>query len=343
MNHAAAQSLESKLATFARARLLNGPTPLDQLHHLGGRLGVSFWLKRDDLTPIALGGDKPRKLEFELGRAAADGADVIVTCGSSQSNHARLTTASARRLGLDAVVVLSRDHNVAMQGNLLTVHLMGAEVHIVDTEDHWELEADALALCDRLRDEGRRPHYIPISGTTALSCLGYVAGALELARQFEDQGVGTDVVYLPFGTGGVFTGMLLTFRALGNKAPFVGISVNKTVAECQQFMDTWWLGISELLEVDADANRGDYTITNQFVGREYGDPTRAGLEAIAVMAETEGILLDPVYSGKVLSGLLHDVASGTIEPGSTVVMLHSGGTPALFAYHEAIAAFRETR
>ena len=219
MNHAAAQSLESKLATFARARLLNGPTPLDQLHHLGGRLGVSFWLKRDDLTPIALGGDKPRKLEFELGRAAADGADVIVTCGSSQSNHARLTTASARRLGLDAVVVLSRDHYVAMQGNLLTVHLMGAEVHIVDTEDHWELEADALALCDRLRDEGRRPHYIPISGTTALSCLGYVAGALELARQFEDQSVGPDVVYLPFGTGGVFTGMLLTFRALGNKAP----------------------------------------------------------------------------------------------------------------------------
>jgi len=241
------------------------------------------------------------------------------------------------------VVVLSRDHYVAMQGNLLTVHLMGAEVHIVDTEDHWELEADALALCDRLRDEGRRPHYIPISGTTALSCLGYVAGALELARQFEDQGVGPDVVYLPFGTGGVFTGMFLTFRALGNKAPFVGISVNKTGAECQQFMDTWWLGISELLEVDADADRGDYTITNQFVGREYGDPTRAGLEAIAVMVETEGILLDSVYSGKVLSGLLHDVASGTIEPGSTVVMLHSGGTPALFAYHEAIAAFLETR
>ncbi len=311
--------------------------------NLGDRLGIEIWLKRDDLTPVALGGDKPRKLEFELGRALEEGADVIVTCGSSQSNHARLTTAAARRLGLDAVVVLGRDEYTAMQGNLLTVHLMGAEVTIVDAEDHWDLEAEAQAVCDRLRNEGRRPHYVPVSGTTPLSCLGYVAGALEIMGQLNDQDVEPHVLYLPFGTGGIFTAMLLTFRWLGVTVPIVGISVNRDIEGCDRYVDQWWDGICELVEIDSDTDKGEYSITDDFVGRAYGDPTEEGLEAIVVMAEVEGILLDPVYSGKVFASLLRHVADGTIRPGTKVVMLHSGGAPALFAYHEAIAHHLATR
>jgi D-cysteine desulfhydrase len=300
-------------------------------------------MKRDDLTPIALGGDKPRKLEFELGKAIADGADVIVTCGSSQSNHARLTTASARRLGLDAVVVLSRDEYTAMQGNLLTVHLMGAKVHIVDTADHWDLEADALAACDRLREQGRRPHYVPVSGTTPLSCLGYVAGTLELLGQFGAQGVDPDVLYLPFGTGGIFTAVLVTMRSVGSTTPIAGVSVNRDAAGCAMFLEQWWDGVCDLLEIDPSLDRGAYSISGDFIGKAYGDPTPEALNAISLLAETEGVLVDPVYSGKVLSGLLQHAEDGTIEPGSTVVMVHSGGTPAIFAYHEAIARHLKKR
>ncbi len=343
MNQERAEALARRLASFPRAALLGGATPLERLEHLGDRLGIEIWLKRDDLTPVALGGDKPRKLEFELGRALADGADVVVTCGSSQSNHARLTTASARRLGLDAVVVLGRDEYTAMQGNLLTVYLMGAEVTIVDAEDHWDLEADALAVCDRLRDEGRSPYYVPVSGTTPLSCLGYVAGALEILGQLGDQNIEPDVLYLPFGTGGIFTAMLLTLRWLGVTVPIVGISVNRDIEGCDRYLDQWWGGICELVEIDPDTDRGEYSITDDFVGRAYGDPTEEALDAIIVMAEVEGILLDPVYSGKVFASLLQHVADGTIKSGAKVVMLHSGGAPALFAYHKEIARHLERR
>ncbi len=263
---------------------------------------------------------------------------MIVTCGSSQSNHARLTTAAARKLGMDAVVVLSRDEHTRFQGNLLTVRLMGADVTIVDAGDHWDLEADALQVCDRLRGLGRTPHYVPVSGTTPLSCLGYVVGALELAEQMESRDLRPDVIYLPFGTGGIFTATLLTFRAIGLKTRHVGISVNRDSETCAQYLDRWWDALEQLLEIDRSIDRGDYAIFDEFVGREYGDATAEGLDAIVAMASTEGVLLDPVYSGKVFAGLRAHRERGLIAERATVVMLHSGGTPALFAYHQELAA-----
>jgi D-cysteine desulfhydrase family pyridoxal phosphate-dependent enzyme len=333
----AIDSLRQKLGEFARVELVGAETPFDRLRHLGSDLGIDLWLKRDDLTPLAFGGDKPRKLEFELGRAMSDGADVIVTCGSSQSNHARLTTAAARRLGLDAIVVLSRDEHTEFQGNLLTVRLMGAGVTIVDAADHWDLETDALDVCERLRSEGRSPHYVPVSGTTPLSCLGYVVGALELAEQMESRGVEPDSLYLPFGTGGIFTATLLTLRVLGIQARVVGISVNRDTDACEEFLDRWWGELCGLLQIDDSIDRGDHALYDDYVGREYGDATPDGLDAIVAMASTEGVLLDPVYSGKVFAGLRGHRRDGLIPDGATVVMLHSGGTPALFAYHKELA------
>ena len=337
VDHERAEQLERRLAAFPRVELVPAPIPLDHLAHLGKELGLDLWLKRVDLTPLALGGDKPRKLEFELGRALAEGADILVTCGSSQSNHARLTVAAARRVGIDAAVVLSRDDYTTMQGNLLTVHLMGADVIIVDAAEHWDLEVDAMAEVERLSQSGRHPYFIPVSGTTALSCLGYVAGALELGRQLEAEGVRPDAVYLPFGTGGIFTANLLALRFLGMGVRLSAVSVNRTVEECRSLVDTWWAGMCELLEIDADIPRGDYFITDEFVGRGYGDPTPQALDAISTLAEEERVLVDPVYSAKVLAALLANAAQGTIAAGSSVVMLHSGGTPAIFAYHEEIA------
>ncbi len=333
-----ATGIEHALARYPREILTRTPTPLDRLPHAGAQLGLDLHLKRDDLTDLALGGDKPRKLEYEVAGALATGATVLVTCGSAQSNHARLTTAAARRAGIEAAVVLSRDDRRVFQGNLLTVFLMGADVRFADTDEHWDLERHAHAVCDELRARGEKPYYIPVSGSTPLSCLGYVRAGLELADQLVGSGLEPAAVYTPFGTGGIFAGTLSALRARGIDCPVIGISVNRGVERCRRSLDTWWAAIGELLDVDPNRSRGAIEIHDTFIGRGYGDATEACLDAISLMAETEGVLLDPVYSGKVFAGLCAHQQAGRWRSNQPVVMLHSGGTPALFAYHAELRA-----
>ena len=329
-------SIGEALSRYPYVTLTRTPTPLQPLPHLSARLGVNVSIKRDDLTDLALGGDKPRKLEYELVQAQTQGADTLVTCGSAQSNHARLTTAAARRLGMQCAVVLSRDHYEAVQGNLLAVYLMGAQVHLVDEDDHWALEQHALDLCEALRSQGRKPYYIPVSGTTPHSCLGYVRCGLEIVDQMAERGLSFDAIYTPFGTGGIFTALLLALRNQGITCPFVGISVNRKRARCHESVETWWAALCGLLECNPHYPREPFEIHDEFVGRGYGDPTEACLDAIVLMAQTEGILLDPVYSGKMASGFLAHCAAGRWSPNQHVLLLHSGGVPALFAYHAEI-------
>jgi D-cysteine desulfhydrase len=332
----AESGLAEALDSFPRVTLAHTPTPLDPLPRLGNLLGPRILLKREDLTGLALGGDKPRKLEYELGQALAADADVVVTGGSMQSNHARLTAAAARRAGLDCTVVLSRDRYAELQGNLLTVYLMGADVRVVDARDHWDLEPHIRAASEELRANGRRPYCIPVSGTTPHSCLGYVRAGVELARQLRDQGIHPDAIYTPFGTGGIFTGLLTGLRCAGFTTPIIGISVNRDSGFCQESIDTWWNAISGLIRLDPGRPRGATEIYDEFIGRGYGDPTEECLDAIFLLAQAEGILLDPVYSGKVAAGLAAHCQQGRWTAGHTVVLLHSGGVPALFAYHGAI-------
>ena len=336
-------AIDRALARYPRETLTRTPTPLDRLPHAGARVGADLYLKRDDLTDLALGGDKPRKLEYEVAKARASGATVLVTCGSAQSNHARLTTAAARRVGLGAAVVLSRDDRGVFQGNLLTVYLMGADVRFADTDDHWNLERQAQAVCDELRANGETPYFIPVSGSTPLSCLGYVRAGLELVDQIAQASIQPAAVYIPFGTGGIFAGMLSALRARGIGCPVVGISVNRAADRCHQSLDTWWAAIGARLDLDLSRPLGPIEIHDRFVGRGYGDATEDCLDAIVLMAETEGILLDPVYSGKVFAGLCTHLREGRWQSHQPVVMLHSGGAPALFAYHEEIRAHLEKR
>jgi D-cysteine desulfhydrase len=336
-------SIEDILNSYPRVSLTRLPTPLHPLPHLSTRLGLNISIKRDDLTDLVFGGDKPRKLEYEVAQALAHGADTLVTCGSSQSNHARLTTAAARKVGMQCAVVLSRDRYQAFQGNLLTVYLMGAQVHLVESSDHWNLEQQARDLCETLRSQGRIPHYIPVSGTTPHSCLGYVRCGLEIASQIIDQGLQLDAIYVPFGTGGIFTGLLLALREKSITCPLIGISVNRKREQCYENLEMWWAALCHLLEHDPHLPRMPFEIYDDFIGREYGDPTEASLDAIQLMAQTEGILLDPVYSGKMTSGFLAHHATGRWSPSSQVLLLHSGGTPALFAYHTEIKAHLNRR
>ena len=335
--------LEATLDHYPREKLIRTPTPLDYLPHLSRALDVNIYLKRDDLTDLTMGGDKPRKLEYELAQARTNGADMVVTCGSTQSNHARLTTAAARRLGLGCAVVLSHDQWLAIQGNLLTVYLMGAEVKIVHTADHWDLESHAIALCKSLKAQGHTPHYIPVSGTTPHSCLGYVRAGLEIIEQLKEQDITLDAVYTPFGTGGIFTALLLAFREKGLTHPMLGISVNRPEAECAANLEAWWTTLCKLLALNPQQPRHSFEIYDSFIGREYGDPTEATLDAIMLMAQTEGILLDPVYSGKVFAGFLAHHQAGRWSSDQSILILHSGGVPALFAYHQEIEAHLRKR
>jgi 1-aminocyclopropane-1-carboxylate deaminase/D-cysteine desulfhydrase-like pyridoxal-dependent ACC family enzyme len=334
-------AVRSALDAHPRVRLGHMPTPLDRLDNLSAELGLDVRLKRDDLTGLALGGDKPRKLEYELARAQAEGADVIVTVGSAQSNHARLTSAAARVLGMDAAVVLGRDRYAQVQGNLLTVGILGAEVHLVDAADHEELEEPARKLCARLRADGRRPWFVPVSGTTPTSCLGYVRGGFELVDQLREQGVGLDALYLPFGSGGIFASVLVALRASGSTAPVIGISVNHDRRTCLEHLHHWATALTEVLGVGDLGDLGPYEVHDEFVGAGYGQATPGCLDAILRFARSDGIFLDPVYSGKTAAGLLAHRDGNRWPTGARVAMLHSGGTPALFAYAAEIAAHLE--
>lgn len=280
-------TIEEALAKYPKEDLATFPTPLHYLKHLSATLNFEVYIKRDDLTDLALGGDKPRKLEYEIAQAREkNDIDTLVTCGSAQSNHARLTTAAARKLGLKTAVVLSRDKWESVQGNLLTVHLMGAHIVFADTDDHWELESHALELCEKLRAQGHKPHYIPVSGSTPHSCLGYVSGGLEIIEQMAQLDLVPDAVYTPFGTGGTFTSLMLTLRDKGFDCPVIGISVNRERQHCEQNLDKWWNALSSLLERDTQSSRGIHQIYDEFIGKEYGDPTPACLDAILLLART---------------------------------------------------------
>jgi 1-aminocyclopropane-1-carboxylate deaminase/D-cysteine desulfhydrase-like pyridoxal-dependent ACC family enzyme len=333
--------LEERLAAVPRVSLTRADTPLQELGNLSRELGIRVALKRDDLTDLALGGDKPRKLEYELARAVEAGADTIVACGSSQSNFARLVTAAARRLGMSCELVLSRGHHPETQGNLLAIRLMGAGVRLVDIPDIWELESSCLALVGELRAAGRRPYYVPVSGTTPASCLGYVRAGFELAGQLEALGMRPAALYTPFGTGGIFAGLYVALRERGVTVPMVGISVNRDRAACEDLLRRRLEDIAGMLDVAPLPVDGGVELRDDQLGAGYGHPTDACLDAIVTFARAEGVLLDPVYSGKVGAGVLADARAGRWPRASTVLMLHSGGVPAIFAYHDELVTHLE--
>jgi len=336
-------SFEEALERHPRIPLTRLPTPLQALPSLSTRLGLQVFIKRDDLTDLTLGGDKPRKLEYEVAQALAQGSDTLVTCGSSQSNHARLTTAAARKAGMQCVVILSRDQYQAFQGNLLTVYLMGAQVHLVEASHHWDLEPYMHEVCQALSAQGKKPYIIPVSGTTPRSCLGYVRCGLEIVNQMAEHKITLDAIYAPFGTGGIFTALLLSLREQGVTCPLIGISVNQKQVWCQEQLERWWRDLCSLLDRDPQRSRGVFEIHDEFIGHGYGDPTEECLDAIMLMAQTEGILLDPVYSGKMMAGFLAHQAAGRWSTGQRILLLHSGGVPALFAYAKELNSHLQKR
>lgn len=323
------------LGAQPRVRLVNLPTPLQEAPRLRAALGGAeqcpkILIKRDDLTGLAFGGNKGRKLEFLVADALAQGATWLITAGAAQSNHARMTAAAARLAGLNATLVLSaKDEQPTTQGNLLLDRLLDAEVRIVPTGT--DMDAAMVEVADELRAAGEEPYIIPVGGSNAVGTLGYVAATLELTEQLFAQGEGPSRLYYANGSRGTQAGLVLGAKLYGAPYTVHGIAVSPGDAEKRQRAAEIANEAAERLGVAARVTEDDLLNDDGQIGEGYGIPTEGCLEAIHLLARHEAVFLDPVYSGKAMAGLIADIRSGAITPSETVIFVHTGGTPALFA------------
>jgi len=326
------------LSHFPRRRYTDGPTPLQALPRFSQALGgAHVYIKRDDLTGLTGGGNKARKLEFLVAQALEEGADTLITCGAIQSNHCRLTLAAAVREGLGCRLLLSEPSPGAyredLSGNILLFHLLGAEqIRVYPSDVDW---AVALAAAEEdARADGLKPYVIPLGGSNPVGALGYVACAEEIMAQCFEQGLRLDRIVVVGGSAGTIAGLLLGLYGNRFEVPLTAVSVLNDGA--QLAADTWRIldGTAQLLGVELEIPQGALTCYDQYLGEGYGVPTREMVEAVKLLARTEGILLDPTYTGKAMAGLIDLVRQGEIKKEENVLFLHTGGAPSLYAHPE---------
>ena len=309
------------LQAFPRVALGLFPTPIQKLENVSRRFGANVYLKRDDLTGLGLGGNKVRKLEFLLADAKARRAEVVFTTGGAQSNHAMLTAAAANRLGMKPILILKQRGVTARRGNQLLEHLMGTDVRFVDTDSYDDIYAEM----DRVGKALGVPYYkIPCGGSNALGSLGYVACAEEIAAQ----GMHFDHLVCAEGSGGTMAGL-----ALGAKLFLRGTKVHGMMVDSDPFEEITLRLMKEaaaLMEADLEITADDFSLRD-LCGPGYAIASPEGNEAVRLLAETEGLFLDPVYTGKAFAGLVQMLTDGTVQPGENVLFLHSGGAGGLFA------------
>lgn len=329
------------LSGFARLPLLDGPTPIHELTRLNAGLGgVRIFVKRDDFMPIGGGGNKLRKLEFLLGEAKALGADTVITVGARQSNHARLTAAASARSGFACELVLPRvvarsDDDYAHNGNVLLDQLFGARIH--DLDGGADVAGFVAERMDALAHEGRKAYFAPVGGSNAIGCLGYAACALEIEEQIADVGVRFSRVVVANGSSGTHAGLAAGFALTPSGAAFVKSYAVYYPAEKTAKIT---LGIARdtlaLIGPACGLGEADILVDGAHRGEGYGIPTPGMVDAVRLMARKEGLLLDPVYSGKAFAGLLHDIHAGAYQPGACILFVMTGGVPGLFAYRPAL-------
>jgi 1-aminocyclopropane-1-carboxylate deaminase/D-cysteine desulfhydrase-like pyridoxal-dependent ACC family enzyme len=328
----------STIADLPRLRLAQLPTPLEDAKRLTNALGgPRILLKRDDLTGVGLGGNKVRKLEFVIGRAVAEGVDSLVVSGGFQSNLARIAAAIGNRLGLEVVLVLGGEPGEPRLpvGNLLLDRLYGVAVHTVDTSPRWEFGTAVEDVAEDLRRRGRRPFIVPLGGSGPEGMAAYVNATEELLGQLAELKVLPTLLYVALGSGGTFSGLVL--GALNQRAPYqvMGISVSRTRDYLLEHIPSAATAAAEVLGLARRPRASELCLDDGYIGGGYGVMTEGCRNAISLVARTEGVLLDPVYSGKAMHGLIDHVQTGRIGPHETVVFLHTGGSPALFAYGAA--------
>ena len=329
------------IARFPRARLGHAPTPLDPAPNLGAALGIDLWIKRDDCTGLALGGNKVRQLEFHFGEARARGADTMLVTGAVQSNLVRIAAAAARKLGMAVHIQLEErvDGMGALyraSGNLLLDRVLGATLHAFpEGEDEAAADAALERRAAALAAEGRRPYVIHSApGHAPLGGLGYVLAAEEIVEQAA--GTGFDAVVCASGSALTHAGMLVGLRALGERVPVLGICVRRDAASQAARVAQVASALAAMIDCPDAFDTGGLDVSDAVLAPGYGRLNEAVREAMALAAGHEGLLLDPIYTGKAMAGLIAHVRTGRIAAGSRVLFVHTGGQPALFAYADSL-------
>ncbi|WDG00348.1 D-cysteine desulfhydrase [Pectobacterium carotovorum subsp. carotovorum] len=327
------------LARFPRLSLGHFPTPLEALPNLSAYLGgPTIYIKRDDATGLATGGNKTRKLEFLLADAQQQGADVIITQGATQSNHVRQTIAAAAKLGLKTKVLLEKrveDYGEDYQrsGNVLLDNLLGGEI-IDHLPAGTDMQQAMETLAESLRKEGLKPYVIPGGGSSPVGALGYVACAEELLFQSSQQRLRIDHIVHATGSTGTQAGLVTGLVATNSQIPLLGISVRAPKAKQEENVYVLAQRTWQLLGVPGELPRSAVQVNSDYVGKGYGIPTEGTLEALRLLAQLEGILLDPVYSGKGMAGLIDLIRQGHFRADENIVFIHTGGSAGLFGYRQ---------
>ena len=324
------------LGRFPRLRFGHLPTPLEYLENLTRKLGgPEIWIKRDDCTGMSTGGNKTRKLEFLMAEARAEAADIVLTQGATQSNHARQTVAFAARMGVDSHILLEDRTGIQSTGYQHNGNVFLDLLHGATLEHHpggTDMEAAMAATADRFREDGRRPYSIPGGGSNATGALGYVNAALELVNQANEVGLRIDHVVHATGSTGTQAGMAVGLVGINSGVPLLGISVRATKSIQEDNVFRLASATAERVGCPGIVDRSDVVANSDYVGEGYGIPNEGTIEAIRMMARLEGILLDPVYSGKGMAGLIDLIRTGHFKRGQNVVFLHTGGSVGLFGY-----------
>ncbi len=325
------------LSRFPRLHFAHLPTPLEPMERISKALGgPNLWIKRDDCTGLSSGGNKTRKLEFLMADAVAQGADTIITQGATQSNHARQTCAATAKLDLVCHILLEdrtgyHDEAYAHNGNVLLDQLHGASISLRPADSDMNAEMEQLA--QQLRDDGKKPYIIPGGGSNEIGALGYVNAAFELTHQANERSLRIDHLVHATGSAGTQAGLVVGMEAMNTGIPVYGVSVRAPKQKQEENVHGLAQRTCKFMGLSPQLVAREKVVANSdYVGDGYGLPTNSMVEAVKMLATYEGILLDPVYSGKGFAGLIDLVRQGHFKQGENVVFLHTGGSVSLFAY-----------
>lgn len=324
------------LARFPRVRLAHLPTPLELMPRLTEHFGgPTLYVKRDDCTGLGMGGNKTRKLEFLMADAIKEGADTILTQGAVQSNHCRQSAAAAAKLGMKCILlfenrVTEADDAYFNSGNVLLDRIYGAA--ILEYDAGTDMNAALAEAADKVRREGGKPYVIPGGGSSKVGALGYANCALELVAQANDTGVKIDHIIHATGSAGTQGGLVTGLKVINAQIPVLGIGVSAAKEEQETRVFNLAEETADFLGVPGGVSRSDIVANDEYIGEGYGIPTQGMLDAVHLAARMEGLLFDPVYSGKALDGMFDLITKGHFGKNDTLVFIHTGGSAGLFGY-----------
>ena len=324
--------MNKALLLLPRLELAKLPTPLDRVENLGKSLGnLDLWFKRDDLTGFGLGGNKVRSLEYLAADAMKVNSNILITGGSYGSNHVRTTMAVAAHLGLKGVAVLSGTRPSKANGNLLLNQLLDAKLVFTGNPDRSYIDNYIEDEAERLRGKGESPYMIRRGGVSSLGCIGYVSAAVEICSQLQSLNLNPDILLCATGCGVTQAGLLVGFKLMGLNCRLYGITVSRSRDECIAYIKQLINETEDVLGLDSRVKNDEIFVFDEYIGEGYSVPTSEGIDAIRLVAQTEGIFLDPIYTGKAMAGLTDLVKKDLIGSDKTVIFLHTGGSPSIFS------------